>query len=126
MIVYKIQRFSFPVFTNNYLNIIWYSFYKGRLFILLFTSWISYSTISNYHGVVLVINKEPDIILGWKKLTQQQWETTFLATHYDLTRTGGLHSDGSWAMPHAAITHEAIQRPALYRLDNYGKYHSCI
>ena len=125
MIVYKIQRFLFPVFTNNYFNIIWYPFLMGRLSIF-FPSWISYSTISNYHGVVLVINKEPDIIFSWKKLTQQQWETTFLATHYDRTRTGGLHSDGSWAMPHAAITHEAIQRPALYRLDNYGKYYSCI
>ena len=70
------------------------------------------STISNYHGVVLVINKEPDIVLNWKKLTAQQWETTFLATYYDLRRTGGLHSDGSFGSPFTSRKDEAIQRPA--------------
>ncbi len=81
-------------------------------------------TISNYHGVVLVVNKDPDIVLNWKKLTAQQWETTFLATYYHQTTAGGLHSDGSWAMPRSDIKDEAIQRPALYKLDNYDKYQS--
>ena len=137
MIVYKIQRFSFPVFTNNYLNIIWYSFYKGRLFILLFPSWISYSTISNYHGVVLVINKKGTNgsqtgseyvngsklqVLQWNRETGHNFEE-FWGSHSFTETQALITGDNGYIHPKVANltpTETAPQvprgqRPALYR-----------
>ena len=124
--------------------IIWYPFYKGRLFILLFPSWISYSTISAIRGIVtaVVLKECPD---GWncpdgsrdlafwfQHTTKYQHEPFWLATAYIPTRALGSQSYGSllrWdtymgSLPQSS--YESYQRPALYTFDNHDKHYGSI
>ena len=118
--------------------IIWYPFYKGRLFILLFPSWISYSTISAYGKVLPVYttscsvgtNAGPQFcngnllpVLSWSVsngfLYDESWTSTPIVRPY------GSPSGGAWTIgnsgyyifyPGSSLNNtyvHRIQRPAL-------------
>ena len=44
----------------------------------------------------------------------------------DIKTVLGLRDSGGWCPAVYELLTLHYQRPALYRLDNYGKYHSCI
>ena len=124
------RGFSFPVFTSIYLNIIWYPFLMGRLSILFFPSWISYSTISNSHRILTVLSKD---CLGQTSCTGSEDFTFTTTKHYFLStnHSGNIFAyivlkyakvQPKWALFQAVW--EDYQRPALQILDNCGKHHS--
>ena len=120
------RGFSFPVFTSIYLNIIWYPFLMGRLSILFFPSWISYSTISNSHRILTVLSKD---CLGQTSCTGSEDFTFTTTKHYFLStnHSGNIFAyivlkyakvQPKWALFQAVW--EDYQRPALpaYAKDN--------
>ncbi len=124
------RGFSFPVFTSIYLNIIWYPFLMGRLSILFFPSWISYSTISNSHRILTVLSKD---CLGQTSCTGSEDFTFTTTKHYFLStnHSGNIFAyivlkyakvQPKWALFQAVW--EDYQRPALHILDSYDRHHS--
>ena len=122
MIVYKIQRFLFPVFTNNYFNIIWYPFLMGRLSIF-FPSWISYSTISFRHKIIPIVGSNfsgtSDPLFQWAMLPENSYEGAFLSSPgiredvIILKTVGAIYQLGNIDCGMASIFDTKYQRPAL-------------
>ncbi len=122
-----------------FLYIIWYPLYKGRHFIFLFPSWISYSTISVHH--LILVNMQiadtgsKDLAFQWESLlpTDNIKDWIFQSTPY----SGSINSYALFGVYTIAYTGGTTyageanedfryQRPALYRLESYNKYCSSI
>ena len=119
------RGFSFPVFTSIYLNIIWYPFLMGRLSILFFPSWISYSTISLRHKIIPIVGSEfsgtSDPVFQWVLLPENSFEGAFLSSPgirediIILKTVGAIYQLGNIDCGMASIFDTRYQRPALYR-----------
>ena len=114
--------------------IICYPFYKGRLFILLFPSWISYSTISLRHKIIPIVGANfsgtSDPVFQWALLPENSFEGAFLSSpgiredRLILKTVGAIYQLGNIDCGMAAVHDTRYQRPALHILDNYDRHHS--
>ena len=116
--------------------IICYPFYKGRLFILLFPSWISYSTISLRHKIIPIVGANfsgtSDPVFQWALLPENSFEGAFLSSPgirediIILKTVGAIYQLGNIDCGMAAVHDTRYQRPALMKLRNYDKNYSSI
>ena len=116
--------------------IICYPFYKGRLFILLFPSWISYSTISLRHKIIPIVGANfsgtSDPVFQWALLPENSFEGAFLSSpgiredRLILKTVGAIYQLGNIDCGMAAVHDTRYQRPALMKLRNYDKNYSSI
>ena len=129
------RGYIFSLFTD-FLYIIWYPFYKGRLFILLFPSWISYSTISLRHKIIPIVGANfsgtSDPVFQWALLPENSFEGAFLSSpgiredRLILKTVGAIYQLGNIDCGMAAVHDTRYQRPALMKLRNYDKNYSSI
>ena len=141
------RGYIFSLFTD-FLYIIWYPFYKGRLFILLFPSWTSYRKISASYRILPVptttcsnggnagpkfCNGNLLFTLSWTVSNGFLFDESWTSTPND-GATLYVNRMGAWTIGNTGYyilypgnnltgtTVHRIQRPALYIFNNgYSK-----